>query len=65
MQKHMHYDEAEKLAVSAFAQSVGQSMREDESVFVARELDYVKAKVYEKKRPPMLGLSLVPAESPR
>ncbi len=63
MQKHMHYDEAEKSAVAAFAQAMGNVLREDESVFVARELDYVKARVYEKKRPPMLGLSLVPAES--
>ena len=63
MQKHMHYDEAEKSTVSAFAQSMNHPFREDESVFVARELDYVKAKIYEKKPPPMLGLSLVPAET--
>lgn len=62
-QKHMHYDEADKSAIAAYAQSVGQKFNEDESVFVARELDYVKAKVYEKKRPPMLGLSLVPQVS--
>ena len=36
MQKHMHYDEAEKSAVSAFAQSMNHPFREDESVFVAR-----------------------------
>lgn len=58
--EHMHYDEADKSAVLTFAQSLGQPMREDEGLFVARDLDYVKAKIYEKKRPPMLGLSLVP-----
>nr|WP_315116512.1 DUF2184 domain-containing protein [uncultured Neisseria sp.] len=62
-QKHMHYDEAEKSTIAAFVQNMGQKFNEDQSVFVARELDYVKAKVYEKKRPPMLGLSLIPQES--
>ena len=63
MQKHLHYDEAEKSVIAQFAQSTGNAMREDESVFAARELDYVKARVYEKKRPPMLGLGLVPIAS--
>ena len=58
MQKHLHYDEAEKSVIAQFAQSTGNAMREDESVFAARELDYVKARVYEKKRPPMLAWGL-------
>lgn len=49
MQKHLHYDEAEKSVIAQFAQSTGNALREDESVFAARELDFVKAKIYEKK----------------
>ena len=63
MQNNCHYDEAEKSVIAQFAQFTGNAMREDESVFAARELDFVKAKIYEKKRPPMIGLSLVPIAS--
>ncbi len=59
---HLHYDENDLLAVYSFAPQMG-GLREDESIFAARQLDYVKATVYERPLPPMSGLSLVPQTS--
>lgn len=65
MPKHMHYDEADLVATSALADKVKATtgiaaVREDVGIFTARELDFVKKQVYEKKYPEMKGLLLVP-----
>lgn len=60
MPKKTHYDAADQQAVVTFATNHGVSFNQDASVFLARELDYVKRKVYEKKFPEMMGLVLVP-----
>ena len=62
MNEHMHYDEADLAGVHAIAQQMG-GLREDESIFAARQLDYVKARTYDRKLPPMKGLTLVPQTS--
>lgn len=62
MNRHTHYDEADLAAVQTFAPQMG-GLREDESIFAARELDYVKARTYDRKLPPMKGLQLVPQTS--
>lgn len=62
MDQHEHYDEADLAAVHAFSPQMG-GLREDESVFAARQLDYVKARTYDRKLPPMKGLTLVPQSS--
>src|SRR5690606_194685 len=46
-----------------FARSVQTTFNEDASVFSARQLDYVRARTYDRKLPPMNGLLLVPQES--
>lgn len=65
---HTHYDEQDLPALKAVEQHVlaaigAVNMREDASIFAARELDYVKAQVYERKFPEMMGLTLVPTSS--
>src|SRR5690606_7886447 len=63
MKKHMHYDEKDLAGILAFGASTGQAFNEDAGIIAARQLDYIKARVYERKLPPMAGLSLVPQES--
>lgn len=59
MEKHEHYDEADLPAVKKIVVALA-GMREDEGLFSARQLDYVKTRTYDKKLPPMVGLTLVP-----
>lgn len=63
MPKHMHYDAADVVGVQTFAAANNLSFNEDANVFLARELDYVKARTYEKKFPAMVGLQLVPVSN--
>ncbi|VFR81192.1 Phage-related protein [plant metagenome] len=59
--KHINYDESDLAGVRNYAPSMGLAdLREDDAIILARQLDYVKAQVYEKKLPPMQGLILVP-----
>ncbi|WP_368641759.1 DUF2184 domain-containing protein [Castellaniella ginsengisoli] len=60
---HMHYDEADVPAIHQFAAANQVSLREDQGVLAARQLDYVKARTYDRKLPPMNGLTLVPQSS--
>lgn len=60
---HMNYDENDLPGINAFSASVGSSFNEDQSIFAARELDYVKARTYDRKLPPMNGLLLVPTSN--
>lgn len=60
MPKKINYDAADKQAVVTFSAQHQLAFNEDASVFLARELDYVKRRVYEKKFPEMMGLVLVP-----
>lgn len=62
-QEHMHYDAADVQPVLQFAQQNQQTMREDEGIIAARQLDYVKARTYDRKLPPMRALELVPTSS--
>lgn len=68
MQRHMHYDEQDLPALNALAVHISNAlgniaMREDASIFSARELDFVKAQTYSRKFPEMKGLQLVPSSS--
>lgn len=60
---HEHYDEADVVGVANFGQAVNHRFTEDQSIFTARQLDYVKGRTYDRKLPPMNGLTLVPQES--
>jgi hypothetical protein len=59
----MHFDQADANAAIIFGQNIGSAFRADEGIFLARQLDYVKARVYEAKLPPLTGLQLVPQTS--
>jgi hypothetical protein len=61
--EHMHYDEADVPAILQFAAHNQHSLREDQGILAARQLDYVKARTYDRKLPPMNGLALVPQSS--
>lgn len=61
--EHMHYDSAEVPAILQFASQNQQTLREDQGIFAARQLDYVKARTYDRKLPQMNGLMLVPQSS--
>lgn len=61
--EHMHYDAADAAAIALFAAQSQVALREDESVFAARQLDYVKARTYDRKLTPMRALELVPTSS--
>lgn len=64
MTTHLHYDEADVQAVDQFVANTGANLvRQDAGIFTARQLDYVRAKTYDKKLPPMKGLLLVPPSS--
>ncbi len=64
MTTHLHYDEADAQAVGQFVANTGADLiREDASIFTARQLDYVRTGVYDRKMPPMKGLALVPPSS--
>lgn len=60
---HMNYDQADVGAIEAFAAANNFTLRQDDGILAARQLDVVRAKVYEKKVPPMRGLTLVPMAS--
>ena len=55
---HMHYDELDLAAI----QSTGR-LDANESIFFARELDYVKSKAYDVKYPANNALALFPVSS--
>lgn len=68
MGKHLHYDEADLPALKSVAAAVlaaagNAVLREDVGILTARELDYVKKRVYERKLPEMPVLSLIPRDS--
>jgi len=61
---HLHYDEADVTAVAQFQQNTGANLlRQDAGIFTAQQLDYVRARTYDRKLPPMKGLELVPPSS--
>jgi hypothetical protein len=64
-QTNLHYDErdAEAIGQLLHKSGQGQSLRQDASVFAARQLEYVKSRTYDRKLPPMKGLQLVPPAS--
>lgn len=59
-QKHERYDENDLEAINHASMSMGNRLDEDGSIFLARELDYVKAQVYEVETLPLTGLQLFP-----
>lgn len=61
MGAHMHYDAADLQAVKSFNWEPGQ-LRED-GIFLARQLDFVKSRVYETEQPALTGLTLVPVST--
>jgi hypothetical protein len=63
MKKHMHYDAAEAAAIVAYAASMQVQFNQDQGIIAARQLDYIKTQTYDRKLPPMTGLTLLPQES--
>ncbi|SEQ64363.1 hypothetical protein SAMN05216522_1058 [Rosenbergiella nectarea] len=57
----MNYDEADLCSIQAAAQHM--NMDEGESIFLARELEVVKATVYEKEYPGLMATTLFPVTS--
>lgn len=57
--EHMHYDQADLATLNSVGDRLG-FMREDDGLFLARELDYVKTRIYEVLTPNLAGLRLVP-----
>lgn len=60
---HMTYDEADVNEVLSFAKSKGHNFNQDQGILAARDLDYVKAKVYERKIPGLEALNILPRVS--
>lgn len=55
------YDERDLAAIRAMSSVAPEAFREDiDTVFFARQLDYVKSRVYQRKYPSLTGLTLVP-----
>lgn len=61
--EHMNYDEADVQGVVAFGAQTSLKFNEDDSVVLARQLDYVKTQIFNRKLPPMRGLELFPVSS--
>ena len=59
----INYDEADLQAIKLGSAATGMNMDEGESIFLARELDFVKAKVYEKQYPALTATTLFPVTS--
>lgn len=66
MKTHMHYDAADVVATTAIAitaAGAGNALREDAPIWFARQLDYVRARIYETQRPAMRAFDLVPVST--
>ncbi|WP_050862593.1 DUF2184 domain-containing protein [Enterobacter kobei] len=63
MERHMNYDELDLQAIEVSSMLAGMNMDEGESIFLARELDYVKSRVYEKEYPALTATTLFPVTS--
>mgnify|MGYP003131753817 CR=1 FL=1 len=61
-EQHMNYDAADLAAVMDAGERLGIE-REDEGIFLARQLDYVKTRIYEVLTPQLTGLQLVPVST--
>lgn len=59
----LHYDERDLPAVGAVLSKAPTSLRQDASAFTARQLEYVRAKTYDKKMPVLRALQLIPVIS--
>jgi len=60
---HERYDEFDLETIIAQAMARGQRMDEGQSIFLARQLDYLKTKAYEVEYGPMSALSIFPVTS--
>lgn len=61
-EQHMNYDEGDLAAVMEARDRLGIE-REDQGIFMARQLDYVKSRIYETVTPTLTGLELVPVST--
>lgn len=57
---HMNYDEDDLKGVLDFSATGIHRFNQDDSVILARQLDYVKAQTYDRKLPPLRGFELFP-----
>lgn len=55
---HMKYDAADLDTIMSASDRLG--IREDAGIFLARQLDYVKSRIYDVNQAPLRGLQLVP-----
>lgn len=64
--QHEHFDAADVPAINQIAliaASAGNALREDAGVFFARQLDYVRTKIYERLTPAMRAFDMVPVNT--
>lgn len=61
--QHEHFDQTEVQAACAFMAKQGVEFKEDAGLWTAKQLDYVRAQVYESKPQTLGGLALVPPSS--
>lgn len=60
-ESHERYDEGDLNAIRTMRAVGPEAFREDvDTVFFARQLDYVKSRVYERKYPALSGLAILP-----
>lgn len=62
MAEHMNYDAAELETLASAGDRIGL-LRQDDGIYLARQLDYVKDRVYEQLTPNLTGLQLVPVST--
>lgn len=60
--EHMNYDAADLSAISALSPNL-EFRSDEDGVMTARQLDYVKTRIYEQETPPLTGLQLVPVST--
>lgn len=63
MSDHMNYDADDLSGVVAFGAAHSLRFNEDDSIIIARALDYVKTQTYDRKLPPLRGLELFPVSN--
>lgn len=61
--KHLHYEEADRVAIVEAARGSNIELRQDAGLHLAQQLDYVKSQAYQRKMPTLRGLELVPVDT--
>lgn len=59
-ESYERFDEDDLVAIRAMSGLRGHFREDTDSVFFARQLDYVKSRIYQRKYPQLLGMNLLP-----